>query len=242
MCGRYVLSAPPDEVAQQFDCDVRDNFPARYNIAPTQPIAIIRAHEAYEKRHQRLYQLVRWGFIPEWAGRSKNNFSQDKPLINARSETVLTKPTFRNAFKRRRCLIPANGFYEWKTIKGKKTPFYCTPKDQPLFAFAGIWEVILDPGGGEMDTAAILTTHAGADLAEIHRREPIIIQPKDYIKWLSADERDLDDIFPLLDAAPAGFWHTHKAHPDVGNVRNDRADLVERYVPPNEPPEQGFLF
>lgn len=244
MCGRYTLHGTPDEVAQQFDCPVRDNFPARYNIAPTQPVGVIRMPEAgidFSKRH---YHLMRWGFIPEWAARAKNPDFAQRPLINARSETIVQKPTFRHAFKRRRCLFPANGFYEWKTIAGEKRPFYCKPRSAAIFAFAGIWETILDPGGGEMDTCAILTTGAGEGLKSIHHREPVVIRRRDYERWLTTDERDVELLFPMLKAQNENFWDVHQVAKDVGNVRNDGAPLVAKIkvVESSNEVKQGQLF
>ncbi len=244
MCGRYTLNGTPDEVANYFGCEVRDNFPARYNIAPTQPVGVIRMPESGRDYAQKHYHLLRWGFIPEWAGRAKNPEFIQRPLINARSETVLQKPTFRNAFKRRRCLVPANGFYEWKTIKGEKKPFYCQPRAGGLIAFAGIWETILDPGGGEMDTGAILTTSAGMDLKIVHHREPVIIAQKDFRSWLSADERDVERLFSMLTARENDFWKVYPVAKDVGNVRNDGANLTQM-VATNDVSvnlQQGQLF
>ncbi len=258
MCGRYTLSSTPDAVTQYFGVKVRDNFPARYNIAPSQPIAVIRLREGerdYAKRH---YHLVRWGFVPEWAGRARSKNMADfasKPLINARSETVMLKPTFRGAFKRRRCLIPANGFYEWQNKGGVKRPYYCRPQPQShsrskfdedtnseaLLAFAGIWETLLDPGGGEMDSAAILTTAAGEDLKTIHRREPVVLAPHQFQNWLTMDERDLDQLYPYLQAQRPGFWSSHPVSKAVGNVRHDGAELIQPIIA-EPPPEQGLLL
>lgn len=219
MCGRYFLKSTPDQLTDTFGCDVRDNFPPRYNIAPTQPIAVIRQNE----RRQREYALVRWGFIPSWSRRVEG-----KPLINARAETVLEKPSFQSAYKRRRCLIPADGFYEWQRIAGEGNhPFAITRRDQSLFAFAGIWEALCDPDGGEIDTAAILTTATGPDLRKLHYREPIVIAPEHFTLWLEGDERDLALMAPLLAPAPKSSWAFHKVAPTVGNIRNDGPQLIE---------------
>ncbi|WP_425407983.1 SOS response-associated peptidase [Hyphococcus sp.] len=219
MCGRYYLKSPPAELAAQFNVDVRDNFPPRYNIAPTQPIAIIRQNA----RRRPEYALVRWGFVPEW-----KKTPETRPLINARSETAAEKPTFRNAMKRRRCLIPADGFYEWKAAGREKQPYAIRRAKGSLFAFAGLWETAMDPGGGEMDTAAILTTGAGEDLKALHRREPVVIPAEDYARWLETDERDIAQLESLLAPGPAGSWETFPVSKDVGNVRNDGPRLIER--------------
>lgn len=172
MCGRYYLKSAPADLAALFGVDVRDNFPPRYNIAPTQPIAVIRKNE----QRRREYALVRWGFIPGWARKVEG-----KPLINARGETAAEKPTFRSAYKRRRCLVPADGFYEWAKVGGGKQP-YCIRRGAAgeLFAFAGVWETATDPDGGEIDTVAILTTAAGPDLKAFYHREPVAIAPEHF--------------------------------------------------------------
>ena len=222
MCGRFYLKSPPSEVAALFGIDIRDNFPSRYNIAPTQPIAVIRKGE----RRQRAYALMRWGFAPEWAKGDHLAKLGERPLINARAETAADKPTFRAAFKRRRCLIPANGFYEWKAAGRTRRPFAVARADGALFAFAGLWETAGDPDGGEIDTVAILTTAAGPDIAAIHHRAPVMIEPGRYADWLDADERDIAGLADLTRPAPRGTWRAHEVSPAVGNVRNDGPHLI----------------
>jgi len=251
MCGRYTLSATPDEIAHQFEVDVRENFPARYNIAPSQPIGIITVPEISSgSKQDKSFRLVRWGFLPEWAVRPRKTWEKEraplKPMINARGETIGVKPAFRQAFKRRRCLIPANGFYEWKGRAGAKVPYYLSPRNQnenmPAFAFAGIWETILDPGGGEMDGAAIVTIASGPDLKPIHGREPVTIAPEHYQEWLSTDERDIADLNHLLKPAPAGFWQSHTVDPAIGNVRHEGARLIEPVDIAKNGVQQARLF
>lgn len=222
MCGRYHLKSPPSDVADLFGVDVRDNFPPRYNIAPTQPIAVIRMSE----QRQREYALMRWGFIPEWAKGEYLKRLGGRPLINARSETVAEKPTFRNAFKRRRCLIPADGFYEWKGEKGDKQPYSIARGG--LFAFGGLWETAIGPDGGEADTAAILTTAAGRDMRPLHAREPVVISPEHFDLWLTADERDIAYLDDLLGPAAAGTWAAHAVGKAVGSPRHDGPELIAR--------------
>lgn len=218
MCGRYYLKSPPADVAAHFNVDVRDNFPPRYNIAPTQPIAVIRQNE----RGKRSYALMRWGFIPEW-----KKTPETRPLINARSETVHEKPTFRNAFKRRRCLIPADGFFEWKTEGRGKQPYCVRREDESLYAFAGIWETAVDPSGGEIDTAAILTTEPNPEIRLLHHREGVVIPREDYARWLETDERDVAGLSGLLKPSPAGSWKYFAVSKNVGSPRNDGPDLIE---------------
>lgn len=224
MCGRYTFKSPPSEVGTLFDVDVRDNFPPRYNICPTQPVSVVYQNE----RRARQYGLMRWGFIPSWA---KGEFLEklvSRPLINARSETLLEKASFQSAFKRRRCLVPADGFYEWRGTKGGvKQPYAIHRDDDGLFAFAAIWETAQDPDGGEIDTLAILTTAAGRDLKPIHSREPVVISPDNFSLWLEADERDLKQVMPMLNAAPAGTWSMHPVSTDVNSPRNDGPGLIK---------------
>ncbi|MEO0694464.1 MAG: SOS response-associated peptidase [Pseudomonadota bacterium] len=223
MCGRYLFTSPPEAVANAFKLDVRENFPPRWNIAPTQPIGIIRRGETSREKE---FALVRWGFIPSWAKKDYHERMGSKPLINARSETVAEKPTFRAAFKRRRCLVPADGFYEWKSEKGGKQPYCIQPSEGGLFAFAGIWETAHDPDGGEIDTAAILTVGASEDLKPLHHREPIVIQPKEFSAWLEPDETKLEDVVPLLRPAADGYWRYFEVSKAVNNARNEGEALA----------------
>jgi len=226
MCGRYYLKSPPADVAALFGVDVRDNFPPRYNIAPTQPIAVIRN----DARGRREYALVRWGFAPAWARKIEG-----RPLINARSETVAEKPTFRAAYRRRRCLIPADGFYEWTGAAeaGRARRAHCIRRAAAggapaggLFAFAGVWETVTDPDGGEIDTAAILTAAAGPDLKALHHREPVYIAPARHALWLDADERDIAQLAALTAPSRAGDWTHHEVSALVNSVRNDGPELI----------------
>ncbi len=222
MCGRFRLTSPPETVGAEFGLDLRENFPPRWNIAPTQPIAVIRMSDA----HRREFALARWGFIPSWAKKDYFEKVGTKPLINARGETVAEKPSFRNAFKRRRCLVPADGFYEWRTEKGARQPYQISPAEGGLFAFAGVWETALDPDGGEIDTAAIITTEAGEDLARLHSREPVVIAKEKYALWLDDDERSAKDASSLIRAQGRGFWTFHKVSAAVNNARNEGEALA----------------
>lgn len=193
MCGLYNLSHSSDEVAAYFDYGDTVEFPPRDYVAPGQPVAIVR-HEENDPSGQRRFGLVRWGFVPSWAKEVKAG----KPLINARAETVAEKPSFRHAFKRRRCLVPASGFYEWQgDVPGRKLPYYVPRADGGLLAFAGIWEHWMGPDGSELESMAILTTAANAALAPIHHRMPVVIERGDFARWLSADKSPVD----LLKAA-----------------------------------------
>ena len=231
MPGRYFLSAAPADVAAEFEVDVCDDFPPRWNIAPTQPVAVIHIDE----RRRRAYGLMRWGFIPGWAKKDWHERMAGKPLINARSETAAEKPTFRHAWKRRRCLLPASGYYEWRAENGARQPWRLAGADGGLLAFAGLWETALDPDGGEMDTVAILTTAPGPDIAPLHHREPVVIPPQEYRRWLDPDETAAPALKALMASSKAGAWRVHKVSTRVNSVRSEGADLVA-------PVGQGELF
>lgn len=227
MCGRFLFTSPPQAVGAEFDVVVRENFPPRWNVAPTQPIAIVRMSDA----HAREFALARWGFIPSWAKKDYFEKVGTRPLINARGETVAEKPTFRSAFKRRRCLIPADGFYEWRTENGARQPYLIRPDEGGLFAFAGLWETAVDPDGGEIDTAAIITTEAGPDITPLHNREPVIIAKKDFDLWLDEDERRAGEARLLIKAPPKGFWTYHRVSKAVNNARNEGEALAKEIGP-----------
>lgn len=198
MCGLYNLSHSSDEVAAYFDYGEEVQFPPRDYVAPGQPVAIVRREEndASGAPH---FALVRWGFVPSWA----KEVMPGKPLINARAETVAEKPSFRNAFRRRRCLVPASGFYEWQgDVPGRKVPYYVPRADGGLVAFAGVWEHWMGPDGSELESMAILTTAANEALAPIHHRMPVVIRHGDFARWLGADEAPDD----LLKPAPNDFF------------------------------------
>ena len=217
MCGRFRFTSSPEAVGRHFDLVIRGNFPPRYNVAPTQPIAVIRT----DIRREREFELVRWGFIPSWANEDYFEETGGKPLINARGDTVAVKPTFRHAFRRRRCLVPADGFYEWRSEKGVRQPYLISPAAGGLFSLAGLWETARDQDGGEIDTAAIITTEAGTDLSALHSREPVVIEPGDYERWLDPDEASTDAALALIGARPPEWWTYQPVSTAVNNARNE---------------------
>lgn len=184
MCGRFTLTQP-DAIASTFGVTLDRQPPPRYNIAPTQPVGVI------VERSARQFRLMRWGLIPSWA----KDPSMGNRLINARLETAHEKPSFRTAFKRRRCLIPANGFYEWKRIERQKQPFYFQLQTHTLFAFAGLWESWQD-----IETCTILTTAANADIQPVHHRMPVIVSADCYAQWLDPLEQNSQQIHALINA------------------------------------------
>lgn len=223
MCGRFSLSSPPEEVRHHFGYDEQPNFPPRYNIAPTQPVAIVRAHEGKKQFH-----LVRWGLIPSWV-KDPKSFTL---LINARSETAHEKPAFRAAIQRRRCLIPANGFYEWQRLNpSTKRPYWVRPQKGGLIGFAAIWESWQGPEGEALDTVAVLTTAAPKSLEEIHHRVPVVIPQGRFDAWLGLDDPDQRDVQSLLITPPEALFEAVPVSVRVNAVANDDPALQERINP-----------
>ena len=227
MCGRYVITSPPAAIRALFGYPEQPNFPPRYNVAQTQPVPIVRLAEG-----QRHFALVRWGLIPAWV-KDPKGFSL---LINARAESVLDKPAFRNAMRRRRCLIPADGFYEWRESGGRKQAFFVRRKDGGPFAFAGLYETWTGPNGEELDTAAIVTTNANRTLSVIHDRMPVILPPQAFDLWLDCAKVDAATATALLVPARDDAMEAHQVSPAVNRVANDTAALIAPCVEPtNEP-------
>jgi putative SOS response-associated peptidase YedK len=190
-------------------------------VAPTQPIPIVRLVDG--KRH---FALVRWGLLPSWV-KDPKTFTL---LINARGETAAEKPAFRAAMKRRRCLIPADGFYEWKAVGGRKQPFYVRAKSGGPFAFAGLWETWTGPNGEELETAAIVTTTANRTLAPIHDRMPVIVPPDAFDLWLDNDTVDPTTAAALIAPAPENLLEAFPVSTEVNRTANDNPKLVERFA------------
>src|SRR3984885_10282897 len=183
MCGRYRLSRRKQLVEEYFAASGVDEWSPRFNVAPTQPVPVIRQHP---KGPVRELSLMRWGLIPSWAKAS----SVAASMINARSETASTKPAFRDALKSRRCLIPADGFYEWSRAGKAKQPYCFEVNEGELFAFAGIWDRWKDPSGSWVKTCSILTTTPNAVTAAVHDRMPAILDPDAYNVWLDPGMND----------------------------------------------------
>jgi len=224
MCSRYSLTSPHEAVRSYFKYRNEAVFPPRYNIAPTQPVGIVRAGE----QGVREFHLVRWGLIPSWV-KDPRAFTT---LINARAETALTKPPFRAGLKYRRCLVPADGFYEWTGAKGAKRPHLARPKHGGPFAMAGIWESWLGADGSEMDSMAILTVAANETMTPIHDRMPAILGPETFEAWLDVRQTPAEAAALLLAPAPAGLLEVIEVNPKLNNPRNDSPEVQEPAAAP----------
>jgi putative SOS response-associated peptidase YedK len=218
MCGRYAITTAPEAIRSLFRYQDQPNFPPRYNIAPTQPIPIVRVEEG-----QRRFALVRWGLIPSWV-KDPRTFSL---LINARGESLLNKPAFRSAMRYRRCLIPADGFYEWRQEGPRKQPYYVHLRAGGLMAFAGLWENWTGPNGEEMETAAVVTTLANRTLQSIHERMPVIISPEAFHIWLDCRSVDAETAAALIAPAPDDLLQVYEVSTAVNRTANDSSALIE---------------
>ena len=213
MCGRYLLNATLEAILAILKIKAELNLAPRFNIAPGQPILAARL----DAKGERELAHVRWGLIPSWMKEMPTNVT----MINARMETVAEKPSFKGAYKYRRCLIPATGFYEWQVVNGPKQPYCIYLPDQPVFAFAGLWEHWQGPDGSEIETAAILTGEASLAIRDIHERMPVILRPGDHEAWL-AGEKGAEDVFD-----PDMKFGFHPVSRRVNAVANDDASLIE---------------
>jgi putative SOS response-associated peptidase YedK len=208
MCGRFTLFEPDKVLSREFGVSGAPPLSPRYNIAPSQSVAAVRPVPEGSGRE---LALLRWGLIPSW---SKDPAIGNR-LINARAETAREKPSFRNAFKRRRCLIPANGFYEWQRLERGKRPYFVRMRDERVFAFAGLWDRWESPDEGAVETCTILTTSANAVLAPIHDRMPVILPPGEYDRWLDPSLKDPDSLTPLLVPFPPEKMLAYPVSPRV---------------------------
>ncbi|MGQ4647337.1 SOS response-associated peptidase family protein [Lyngbya aestuarii] len=223
MCGRFSQTQSAEVIAQAFQIAEVPPLTPRYNIAPTQSVGTILQTP---EQQQRQFRMLRWGLIPSWAKDAKIGAR----LINARTETVAEKPAFRSAFKRRRCLVIADGFYEWQKHEGKKQkqPFYFRLKDEQPFAFAGLWEHWQDADGSEVESCTILTTEPNNLTRPIHNRMPVIIEPKDYPLWLDSEVKKSELLQPLLHPYPPEEMIVYPVSKVVNKASNDSAECVER--------------
>ncbi|MCU4178941.1 SOS response-associated peptidase [Bosea sp. BH3] len=227
MCGRYAITLPPEAMREAFGYREQPNFPPRYNIAPTQPVPVVLPHDG-----ARRFLLMRWGFIPGWVKDPK-----DFPLvINIRSESAAEKPSFRNALVRRRCLMPADAFYEWRRSgtgrEARNEAFLFRRADRGFFAFAALWETWISPDGSEIDTVAMMTGPANGTMAGIHHRCPIILDPADHDAWLDP-QATAQQTARLLRPPPDDLLEPVAVGPGVNKVANDGPEVQ---VPLTEAP------
>jgi putative SOS response-associated peptidase YedK len=221
MCGRFTQRADSKKLAKAFEVAEVPKAEARYNIAPTQDILGV-----YELADAREMAFYKWGLIPSWA----KDRSMGTRLINARSETVAEKPAFREAFKKRRCIIPSDGFYEWQRTGGRKQPFFFRMRDESPFGFAGLWERWQGEDGEVINSCAILTTEANEVLRPVHNRMPVILHPEEYSLWLGGDARERQLLQEMLRPFPAEEMVGHPVGSSVNSPRNQGAELVEELV------------
>lgn len=231
MCGRFALTATPDQTAALLGLAELEEFPARYNIAPTQPVLMALSGPPRmpgSNFPDRQAMLVRWGLIPAWV-----KDTRDFPLLfNARSEGAAEKASFKVAMRHRRALVPASGFYEWQQSgNGKKgQPYWIRPRNGGLVAFAGLIETYAEPGGSEMDTGAILTVNANADIAHIHDRSPVVIAPEDFARWLDCRALEPRDVADLLRPAQPDFFEAVPVSDLVNKVANTGPEIQDRGI------------
>ena len=221
MCGRFTQTQSADTLAETFHMTNVPTLKPRYNIAPTQAVITIISNP---QRLERQFQWLRWGLIPSWA----QDPAIGSRLINARSETVAEKPSFRAAFRRRRCLVIADGFYEWHRQGQLKQPYYFHLHDHQPFVFAGLWERWHRPEGDILTTCTILTTTANTCLQAIHTRMPVILHPQDYDTWLNPNRQEPGALQPLLRPYPADAMVDYPVSTVVNRVANDNPTCLER--------------
>jgi putative SOS response-associated peptidase YedK len=214
MCGRYRVSRRKQFIEEHFDASGEEDWNPRYNVAPTQAVPVIRQHP---KEARRVFSLMRWGLIPSWA----KDTSGAARMINARSETAHVLPAFRAPMKFRRCLIPADGFYEWKRTATIKQPFCFEVGDGELFAFAGLWEGWRDPGGEWVKSCSILTTTPNTVTSQIHDRMPVILRKDAYELWLDPGLTDIAVLSDLLKPYAARDMRSYPVSSKINQVSND---------------------
>lgn len=218
MCGRFSLVAPLKEIALRFDArTVEDQWKPRYNIAPGQPVLTVIS----EKDRNSLVFMT-FGFVPHWAREKPTGYT----MINAKAETIAEKPSYRDSFKHKRCIIPADGFYEWEQTDEGKQPYRFTLKGDALFGFAGIWDTWTDPEGRSRNTLAIITTEGNALTKKLHDRMPVILKRKDETAWLDPTLTEPDKLTPLLASYPAKEMVMYPVSSKMNSWRHDTADCI----------------
>jgi putative SOS response-associated peptidase YedK len=218
MCGRFTQRKPVERIKREFRLEEAPSVEARYNIAPTQDVLAIRRIDNGNEA-----VMLKWGLIPSWA----KDATIGAKLINARSETIEEKPSFRESFKRRRCIIPTDGFYEWQRRGDRKQPYYFRFKDDRLFGFAGLWEKWRTPDGESLETCSILTTEANEVLRQAHERMPVILHPEAYDLWLDEDVRKQELRKELLGPYPASEMIAYPVSAAINSPQHQGEELVQ---------------
>jgi putative SOS response-associated peptidase YedK len=225
MCGRYTLYKS-EELVNRFNIDQKDfdelydQLKKRYNVSPSQVMpAVVQKDDSHNG-----LDMMRWGYMPVWAKDPRDVFKYK--TFNARSEEIFEKRTWKDAIRHRRCLIPANGFYEWKATDTGKQPYFIHPKDQDLFAFAGIWGTWADTDGRKWGTYSILTTSPNKEMRDIHTRMPVIVRPADEARWLDSDSTEPEDIADIMNPYQDDALEIYEVSRDVNTSRIDQDTLV----------------
>ena len=223
MCGRYAITSPLEAIIKAFDVkSALSNLQPRYNAAPSQDLPVIRAG-----KEGRDLGLMRWGLVPSWSKGPDSRYS----MINARAETVASRPAYRGPFKNRRCLIPADGFFEWKQTGNGKQPFYITLKSGEPFVFAGLWDHWISPEGEDLTSFTIIVTDANDTVSPIHDRMPVILPENDHAAWLGEDRSpSRTRLAIMLRPYPAELMRAHPVSRDVNSPANDFPALLDQVV------------
>jgi putative SOS response-associated peptidase YedK len=220
MCGRFTITVSIEELMLRYYIDQKTNryHTPRYNVAPTQMVlAVINDGE-----RNRIGEL-QWGLVPSWANDQKIGYK----MINARSETLLEKASFKNLINRKRCILPADGFFEWKKQNGKKQPMRITMKDKNIFSMAGLYDTWQSEDGKKINTCTIITTQPNQLMKDIHDRMPVILKEEDEEVWLNRNNTNIEELMSLLQPFPEDLMYAYPVSPIVGNVRNDTPECVE---------------
>jgi putative SOS response-associated peptidase YedK len=229
VCGRFTLTSTPEELARRFELDEVPSFSPRYNIAPGQDVLAVRLESG-----RRRARSLRWGLVPGWA----RDPSVGSRMINARVESVTTRSAFRDAVRARRCLVPADGFFEWTERAGIRQPYYAKLPDGP-FAFAGLWERWRGDDERSLESCTLLTTDAVPALREVHDRMPVVVAPADHAAWLAADGGDARELLDQVLARSPAAWRLHPVSTRVNRADREGEQCI---APVPEPPRQEALF
>jgi putative SOS response-associated peptidase YedK len=223
MCGRFTITVSIEELMLRYHIDQNTNryHTPRYNVAPMQKVLVV----INDGEKNRIGQL-RWGLVPSWASDDKIG----SKMINARSETLLEKASFKNLIHRKRCIIPADGFFEWKKQNGKKQPMRIVLKDRSIFSMAGLYDTWQSDDGKKISTCTVITTQPNHLMQDIHDRMPVILKGEDEQTWLNRNNENAQELIPLLQPFPAEMMYAYPVSPIVGNVRNDTVECIEELI------------